>query len=150
MQTKNDFSLTIEEVSQRLNKSTRTIHRYKDSGKLAFVVGATQGNPLYFSRSEVETLARELYPSFKPASQAADPEFWHRLERLESLLTVLQTNPMLEKVVSMARSLPPEAQNAEIEDALQQLAALEADGRPASGHELGRALVRLGSALLNS
>lgn len=147
-----DYTLTIEEVSRRLNKSTRTIHRYKDAGRLGFVIGQSQGNPLFFSRSEVETLARELYPHVPPANdpQAVDPRFWDRLERLEQLLSVLERNPLLDQVVSMARSLQDETANQEFEEALQQLAALEAQGKAVDRHELGRVLVRLGSALLNA
>ncbi|MFN3431196.1 MAG: hypothetical protein ACK46X_14735 [Candidatus Sericytochromatia bacterium] len=39
--------------------------------------------------------------------------------------------------------------NQEFEEALQQLAALEANGQQVDRRELGRVLVRLGSALLN-
>jgi hypothetical protein len=147
-----DYTLTIEEVSRRLNKSTRTIHRYKDAGRLGFVIGQSQGNPLFFSRSEVETLARELYPHAQPADnpQAVDPRFWDRLERLEQLLSVLERNPLLDQVVSMARSLQDETANQEFEEALQQLAALEAQGKAVDRRDLGRVLVRLGSALLNA
>lgn len=147
---KDDYTLTIDEVSKRLNKSTRTIHRYKDSGRLSFVVGATQGNPLFFSRSEVDALARELYPTLVAAPEApVDPRFWDRLERLESLLSVLERNPLLDRVVSMAQGMQTDAANHEFEDALQQLAALEGNGQHVDRHELGRVLVRLGSALLN-
>jgi hypothetical protein len=146
---KDDYTLTIEEVSQRLNKSTRTIHRYKDNGRLTFVVGATQGNPLYFSRTEVEALAQALFPSLKPATEAGDPSFWSRLERLEKLLAVLEHNPLLDRVVSMARGLPGQA-NPEVEEALQQLASLEGAGGHVDRQALGRVLVRLGSALLNT
>jgi hypothetical protein len=147
-----DYTLTIEEVSRRLNKSTRTIHRYKDGGKLSFVMGTTQGNPLFFSRSEVEALALELYPAMQPATgvPAADPKFWDRLDRLEKLLGVLERNPLLERVVSMARGLQDENANQEFEEALQQLAALEGSGNLVDRQELGRVLVRLGSALLNA
>lgn len=148
---KNDYALTIEEVSHRLNKSTRTIHRYKDSGRLTFVTGQTQGNPLFFSRDEVEALARELYPNLQPAVGAAvDPRFWDRLDRLERLLGVLERNPLLERVVTMSRGLQPESANQEFEEALQQLVALEEAGGQVDRHALGRALVRLGSSLLNS
>lgn len=148
--TQNDYALTIEEVSRRLNKSTRTIHRYKDSGRLSFVVGQTQGNPLFFSRSEVEKLARELYPmALTPEPTAVDPRFWDRLDRLEKLLGVLERNPLLDRVVTMARGLNEGEANQEFEEALQQLAALEANGQ-VDRHQLGRVLVRLGSALLNT
>lgn len=147
-----DYTLTIEEVSRRLNKSTRTIHRYKDSGRLTFVVGASQGNPLFFSRGEVDALVRELYPNVQPVPEApaVDPRFWDRLERLEQLLSVLERNPLLDQVVSMARSLQDETANQEFEEALQQLAALEAQGKAVDRRDLGRVLVRLGSALLNA
>jgi hypothetical protein len=149
---KDDYTLTIEDVSKRLNKSVRTIHRYKDSGRLSYVVGSTQGNPLFFSRGEVDELARELYPSLAvPADSApVDPRFWDRLDRLERLLSVLERNPLLDRVVSMARTMQTDAANQEFEEALQQLATLEQDGQQVDRHELGRALVRLGSALLNA
>jgi hypothetical protein len=148
---KQDFTLTIDDVSKRLNKSTRTIHRYKDTGKLSYVVGASQGNPLFFSRSEVEALAKELYPAMASVSAApVDPRFWDRLEHLERLLAVLERNPLLDRVVTMARTLDGGGvTNQEFEEALQQLAALEANGQQVDRHELGRVLVRLGSALLN-
>lgn len=148
---RDDYTLTIDDVSKRLNKSTRTIHRYKDSGRLSFVVGATQGNPLFFSASEVDDLARALYPTLVPAQGAppVDPKFWDRLERLESLLSVLERNPLLDRVVSMAKGMQTDAANQEFEEALQQLAALEANGQHVDRQELGRVLVRLGSALLN-
>ncbi|MFN3432039.1 MAG: helix-turn-helix domain-containing protein, partial [Candidatus Sericytochromatia bacterium] len=74
---KQDFTLTIEDVSKRLNKSTRTIHRYKDTGKLSYIVGATQGNPLFFSRSEVDALTKELYPALATVNAPpVDPRFW--------------------------------------------------------------------------
>ena len=144
-----DYTLTIEEVSKRLSKSTRTIHRYKDSGRLSFRVGHTQGNPLFFSRAEVEALALELYPSLQPPPQAIDPLFWERLERLERLLGVLERNPLLDRIVTMARGLHGEKTSQEFEEALQQLAALEEKGTQVESQELGRVLVRLGSALLN-
>jgi uncharacterized protein YjgD (DUF1641 family) len=83
-------------------------------------------------------------------TQAVDPRFWDRLERLENLLSVLERNPLLDQVVSMARSLQDETANQEFEEALQQLAALEAQGKAVDRHDLGRVLVRLGSALLNA
>lgn len=144
-----DYTLTIDEVSKRLNKSTRTIHRYKDSGKLTYVIGNSQGNPLFFSRTEVEELARELYPSLQPTA-TPDPQFWNRLERLERLLGVLERNPLLDRVVSLARGLEGDVQNQEFEEALQQLAAMEAQGQDVDRHAFGRVLVRLGSAMLNS
>lgn len=145
-----DYTLTIEAVSKRLNKSTRTIHRYKDSQKLSYVVGTSQGNPLFFSRSEVEALARELYPAAAPAATDAEAPFWQRLERLERLLDVLERNPLLDQVVTMARSVQTDmAANKEFEDALQQLAELESARAPVDRVALGRTLVRLGSALLN-
>lgn len=148
---RDDYTLTIDDVSKRLNKSTRTIHRYKDSGRLSFVVGATQGNPLFFSASEVDELAKALYPTLVPAQATppVDPKFWDRLERLESLLAVLERNPLLDRVVSMAKGMQTDAANQEFEEALQQLAALEANGQHVDRQELGRVLVRLGSALLN-
>src|SRR3989338_1334082 len=75
-----DYTLTIEEVSLRLNKSTRTIHRYKDSGRLSYRAGTTQGNPLLFSKAEVEALERELSPRASSSGPWADPRFWERME----------------------------------------------------------------------
>jgi hypothetical protein len=146
-----DYTLTIEDVSKRLNKSTRTIHRYKDSGRLSHVVGASQGNPLFFSRSEVDRLAHELYPSLAAPRPEAEAPFWQRLERLEKLLSVLERNPLLDQIASMARSVQTDmAVSKEFEDALAQLADLETTQAPVDRHALGRTLVRLGSALLNT
>lgn len=113
----NDYTLTLDDVSRRLNKSPRTIQRYKGGGRLTSVVAATQGNPLLFSRSEVEALAGELYPSLRPSE--GDPQFWDRLERLERLVNVLEENPLIERVLRLGHVVPLEAMSPEIEEALR-------------------------------
>jgi hypothetical protein len=79
--------LSIEEAAQRLNKSIRTIHRYKDAGRLTYVVGPSQGNPLYFSRVEVAALAQALYP--RTNAPVGDPQLEERLGRVERTLEAL-------------------------------------------------------------
>lgn len=81
-----DHTLSIDEVARLLNKSIRTIHRYKDGGRLSFVVGTTQGNPIRFSRREVEKLALALRQ--QPIDEPADPDasLSERLERVERRL----------------------------------------------------------------
>jgi hypothetical protein len=152
MPKRDDYVLTIEEVARRLNKSIRTVHRYKDNGRLTFQVGATQGNPLYFSRSEVEGLARELYPHLPVAAVAPDPMLWERLDRVERLLGVLESNPLLERLLAPTAHVDGNgsASRSDAEATLRELAGLERDGHPVDRHELGRILVRLGNTLLNS
>ena len=148
---RDDYSLTIEDASKRLNKSIRTIHRYKDAGRLSYVVGATQGNPLYFSRGEVEELAQELYPHLKPAAAGnAETDFWDRLERVERAVALIERNPLLERLLVLAGGHMPEDGRGEVAEALQQLAALEQSGQTADPQVLGALLVQLGNALIAS
>lgn len=147
---RNDYTLTIADVSKRLNKSTRTIHRYKDTGRLSFVTGTTQGNPLFFSRSEIEELERELYPRLTTAGTLNDTQFWDRLARVEQFLGVLERNPLLERVAQLASGLEDEAASDEVSKALQQLAALTEQGAAADRTALGKVFIRLGNALLNA
>jgi hypothetical protein len=146
--TREDYTLTIEDASKRLNKSVRTIHRYKDSGRLSFVVGATQGNPLFFSRREVTELARELYPNLAPAANNGENEFWDRLERVERSVSLIERNPLLERLLMLAGGTMADAGQGELADALQQLADLEQRKEPVDSKVLGQLLVRLGHALL--
>lgn len=140
----NDYTLTIQEVSQRLNKSVRTIHRYKDSGKLSFQIGATKGNPVLFCRSEVERLARELLPSVEAQDDAA---FLEKLERVERTLRLVEQNPMLERLVHLSSETPDRSTWALFANVLQEL-----DGT--DGHldrkTLGMLLIQLGNALVSS
>lgn len=145
-----EYSMTIEEVAKRLNKSIRTIHRYKDSGRLTYQVGATQGNPLYFSPSEVEGLARELYPHLAEASESFDQGLAERLERVERLLANLEKHPVLLRLLQISNHPDGLATLSEIERVLQELAALRAEGQPVDRQELGGILVALGNRLLNS
>ena len=143
----NDYTLTIEEVSKRLNKSVRTVHRYKDNGKLSFRIGTTQGNPLFFSRSEVEALARELYPNLAPPPAMQDPAFWERLERVEKLLSLFERNPLLERLLTLSGGQTNPGGREEVEDALQRLVDLERAGQSVDRRELGEVLIRLGKSL---
>jgi hypothetical protein len=145
---KQDFTLTIEQVSKRLNKSVRTIHRYKNSGKLSFVIGETQGNPLYFSVSEVEALARELYPQLAPAAPAAEP-FWERLERIEQVLAMFQQNPLFERLLSASGAAGDTASRGHLVEALERLAALQR-GEAVDRRELGTLLISVGNSLIAS
>lgn len=147
---KDDYALSIEDVSKRLNKSVRTIHRYKDSGKLSFRVGTTQGNPLYFSKSEVESLARELYPNLAPQTPLSDPDFWDRLERVERLLSLFERNPLLERLLLLSNGAVSDESRLQIEQALKQLSDLHRSDPAIDRQELGRVLVRLGNNLLES
>ncbi len=147
---RNDYTLTIAEVSKRLNKSTRTVHRYKDSGRLSHVIGTTQGNPLFFSQSEVEDLERELYPRLATAGALNDSQFWDRLARVEQVLGVLERNPLLDRVAQLASGLEDEAVSDEVSKALQQLATLTGHGADVDRTTLGKVFVRLGNALLNA
>jgi hypothetical protein len=149
LMTRDDFTLTIEDASKRLNKSVRTIHRYKDSGRLSFLVGATQGNPLFFSRQQVTELAHELYPNLAPAADAADSAFWGRLERVERSVALIERNPLLERLLMLAGGPTAQAGRGEMADALQQLADLESRKEPVDPKVLGELLVRLGTALLS-
>jgi hypothetical protein len=145
-----DYTLSIDDAARRLNKSVRTIHRYKDGGRLSFITSTTQGNPLYFSRSEVEELARELFPNPSPAVSAGDSPFWDRLERVERLVAVLEHNPMLEQVLAIANTTAKSHQRDGLEDLLAQLVKpADAGTQPIDNKELGRLLVRLGNLLLN-
>lgn len=140
---RDDYVLTIEQVSKRLNKSVRTIHRYKDSGKLSFRVGETQGNPLFFSEHEVEALRGELYPHFAPTGADGLGE---RLERVERVLGVLERNPFFERVLAAQQPAIAEDDFDAARGALDALARGEAIDREA----LGRLLIRLGNQLLDS
>lgn len=147
---KDDFTLTIDDVARRLNKSVRTIHRYKDSGKLSHTVGAGQGNPLLFSRFEVDLLAQELSPRQVPtdetSSRRVDPQLWERMERVERLLQVLENNPFLEQMLTLAGAQAADNQRRELEELMQRLARTSSGNR-LDNKELGRLLVRLGSLL---
>lgn len=149
MPKRDDFVLTIEEVAKRLNKSIRTVHRYKDNGRLHFQVGATQGNPLYFSRSEVEGLARELYPHMA-ATNGGDPLLTERLDRVERMLSALGSNSLLDRLLGSASQSDGNGWHADVNGTLEELAKLEKSGQGVDRHELGRLLVRLGNNLLNS
>ena len=140
----NDYTLTVDEVSKRLNKSVRTIHRYKDSGKLTFVVGSTKGNPLLFSRSEVESLARTLYPV--PTSSEAD--FQERLARVERLLALVEQNPLLEHLVNTTRETADRSTWILLAEVLQQLT--ETEPGKFDRQALGMLLIQLGNSLLSS
>jgi hypothetical protein len=146
---KSDFTLTIDEVSQRLNKSTRTIHRYKNSGKLSFVVGTTQGNPLLFSRSEVEALARELYPNLVPEDGAVTAQLLDRLARVEQLLMRLERSPLLAALLLPSDGPVDEADapRGELAHAAIRVASHNHHGEPAERKRLGDVLIQLGSAL---
>jgi len=148
MSSTHDYVLPIEEVAKRLNKSVRTIHRYKDGGRLSFEFGETQGNPLLFSRKEVEQLREELYPNLAPSPPGEDA-FWGRLERVERLLGVLEANPLLERLVSGPVSDLEAPARAQVETALAELGAAPRGTASLSRRELGLMLVRLGQALLS-
>ncbi|HEY9722901.1 MAG TPA: helix-turn-helix domain-containing protein [Oscillatoriaceae cyanobacterium] len=154
----NDYVMTIEQVSKRLNKSVRTIHRYKDSGKLTVVVGESQGNPLFFSESEVEALAHELYPNFQPSM----PEnLGERLERVERVLSLLEGNPKFEKLSNSKSDSVAEARH-EVRQALAQLKARQETrealrmlraferGEEVDSEALGQLLIRLGNQVLEA
>lgn len=141
----NDYTFTVDEVRKRLNKSVRTIHRYKDSGKLSFQMGSTKGNPVLFSRSEVERLARDLLPSFPARDDAA---FSQKLERVERLLGLFEQNPLLEHLVHMPTETPDRSTWALLASVLQEL-----DGTGSGKLDrkaLGMILIQLGNALVSS
>jgi hypothetical protein len=144
---RDDYTLSIEEVAKRLNKSVRTVHRYKDGGRLSFVTGATQGNPLFFSRSEVDELARELFPSLAQPAATADGQFWEKLDRMERLLAVLEQNPALEQALTTAGAPKPD-QRHELELMIERLIRPGGSARRIDNRELGRLLVRLGNMLM--
>lgn len=150
MPRSDDYLLTIEEVAKRLNKSIRTVHRYKDDGRLSYQVGTTQGNPLYFSRSEVDGLARELYPHLSAAGDGAGPDqaLADRLERVERVLASLDRHPVLMRLLHLASAPDGTASAEELESALKDLASLRRDGQPVDRKELGQWLVRMGNNLL--
>ena len=141
-----DYTLTIEEVSRRLNKSTRTIHRYKDNGRLSHRAGTTQGNPLLFSRAEVEALERELLPRPTSPIPWADPDFFERISRMEQVLAVLDRNPLLMQVAGLVNDADFDADD-EVVEALHHLTLLKGKGAALKRQELGDALLRLGRAL---
>lgn len=145
-----DYTLTIEDVSKRLNKSVRTIHRYKDGGRLTFVVGTTQGNPLYFSSREVMALAKDLYPNLATQSAMPEPEFWDRVERVERLINILEGNPLLERFLKMAGEAANSDARSDLEDAIQALSHVEQRRIKLDNRELGQILIRLGNAMLKS
>jgi exonuclease VII small subunit len=143
-----DFTLTVEEVSKRLNKSVRTVHRYKDAGRLSFRVGTTHGNPIYFSLREVEQLARELYPNMPAAAPPADPDFLAKLDKVERVLSLLEGNPALDLLLKQLAN-----SGAAPEDALAELSrqvqAIERAPAALDRKALGQLLIRLGQALVD-
>lgn len=151
MPRRDDYTLGIDEVSKRLNKSVRTIHRYKDSGRLSFVVGPSQGNPLFFSRTEVEALARELLPNHNLGTSASDSgvdsRFRERLERVERLLARLEANPAFEQLLARTNDVTP-ASGPRMDAMLADLTRLEGESLGLDNKALGRLLIRLGSILL--
>jgi hypothetical protein len=149
MPLRDDYTLSIEEVSKRLNKSIRTIHRYKDSGRLSFIVGTSQGNPLFFSRSEVDSLAYELYPNLAPAAVEpnVDPLFWDRLQRVERLLAIMEANPAFEQMLAQVDHGKP-TQELRIEETLSELLRLENGKQKVDNKALGQLLNKLSHLLL--
>lgn len=140
---RHDYALTIEEVSRRLNKSIRTIHRYKTQGRLSCIMGSSQGSPLFFSRTEVEEFAKQL----DPREKNADPLFWERLDRLEKLLNLAEQNPLLDRILSNP-ALDPKVRGA-FREVLQALEAAESSNDGFDSHAFGLKLIGLGKSLLN-
>lgn len=142
----NDYTLTVDEASKRLNKSIRTIHRYKNSGRLSHRVGSTQGNPILLSCSEVEQLARELFPS--AAGSREDAAFWERLERVEHTLALVEQNPLLERLIRFQAEVPDRPTLSLLAEIMQQLEG--AQPGQLDRRALGKILVQLGNTLLSS
>lgn len=146
-----DHVLSIQEVCRRLNKSLRTVHRYKDSGRLTAVEGLGRGRPLRFSVSEVEALAAELSAKAPPsATPERDEAFWGRVERLERVLGVLEQNPLLEAALGQVPATPAQEATPQLAELIQLLAAASAEQGPAARRQLGQLLIRLGELLARS
>lgn len=140
-----DHVLSIQEVCRRLNKSLRTVHRYKESGRLSTVEGLGRGRPLRFSVSEVDALARELTAQ-APPPVAGEEAFWERLDRLERVLDVLTRNPLLETALGQV----PAREGPQLEELMHLVSAASTAQDPEGRRQLGRLLIRLGELLARS
>lgn len=142
-----DYSLTIAQVSQRLNKSIRTIHRYKDSGRLSYRVGTTQGNPLYFSKSEVEKLAAELYPHLENGNGdgAADPARQARLARAMQAIALYDRLTFAPDGNGNGDGHHDGEQR--LSQEFREMLQAELDGKPIDHETFGDALIKLGKRM---